>query len=112
MTTDLTSIFWPDNFHYKSAVERGDAIYAMGIVQQVIHNLIQVIFALNQTYFPGDKKLDIAMSHLAIKPEQFTERIHRLLFLGVEPNPAILHEQRRALRALTQDVATLTGETL
>ena len=103
-----TAQFWPDNFHYKSAVERGDAIYTAGIVQQVIHNLIQVVFALNQTYFPGDKKLDIALSHLAIKPERFTERIHQLLFLGANPNPALLNEQRQALRALVREVTTLT----
>lgn len=100
--------FWPDNFHYKSAVERDDAIYTAGIVQQVIHNLIQVVFALNQAYFPGDKKLVVAMSHLAIKPERFTERIHQLLFPGANPNPAMLNEQRQALRALVQEVIALT----
>jgi len=103
-----TAQFWPDNFHYKSAVERGDAIYTAGIVQQVIHNLIQVIFALNQTYFPGDKKLAGALDHLAVKPERFTARIHALLFPGSEPDPAKLNEQRQTLRALVQEVTTLT----
>jgi hypothetical protein len=102
--------FWPDNFHYKSAVERADAIYTAGIVQQVIHNLIQIVFALNRAYFPGDKKLAVAMDHLALKPERFTERIHRLLFPGTEPDPAMLNEQRQALRALVQEVIALTGE--
>jgi hypothetical protein len=100
--------FWPDNFHYKSAVERADAIYTAGIVQQVIHNLIQVVFALNRTYFSGDKKLGIALNHLAIKPKHFTERIQRLLFPGAEPDPAMLNEQRQTLRALVQEVITLT----
>lgn len=100
--------FWPDNFHYKSAVERADSIYTTGIVQQVIHNLIQVVFALNETYFPGDKKLALAMNHLTVKPERFTERIQRLLFPGAEPNPAMLNEQRQALRALVQEVSALT----
>ena len=103
--------FWPDNFHYKSAVERGDAIYTAGIGQQVIHNLIQVVFALNRAYFPGDKKLAVAMSHLAIKPERFTERIHRLLFPGAEPDSTMLDEQRQALRALVQEVIALTEDT-
>ena len=48
--------FWPSNFHYNSAIERQDVIYAVGIVQQVIHNLIQVLFALNKVYFPGGQE--------------------------------------------------------
>ncbi|MBN2392371.1 MAG: nucleotidyltransferase domain-containing protein [Anaerolineae bacterium] len=100
--------FWPDNFHYKSAVERADAIYTAGIVQQVIHNLIQVVFALNRTYFPGDKKLEIALNHLAIKPQRFTERIQGLLFPGDEPDPTMLDAQRQALCALVQEVIALT----
>ena len=45
--------FWPANFHYRSAIERQDMIYTTGIVQQVVHNLIQVLFAINDVYFPG-----------------------------------------------------------
>ena len=68
--------FWPDNFHYKSAIERRDVIYVTGIVQQVIANLIQVVFALNQAYFPGEKKLDVALSHLELEA-RFFHRTHQ-----------------------------------
>lgn len=101
--------FWPDNFHYQSAVERCDTIYTAGIVQQVVHNLIQVIFAINQTYFPGDKKLDIALGHLAAVPDRLVERIQRLISPGVSPDRAALREQRAALRALAVDVRSLAG---
>jgi hypothetical protein len=77
----------------------------------VIYNLIQVIFALNRAYFPGDKKLEVALSHLTIKPDRFTERIQWLLFPGAQPDTALLNEQRQALCALVQEVITLTEGT-
>ena len=106
--------FWPENFHYKSAVQRRDVIYTSGIVQQVIHNLIQVVFALNEEYFPGEKKLAIALEHLAVKPKEFTRRIQRLLFDGDGhksqeggPDQAFLEWQRVELAALVQEVKGL-----
>lgn len=101
--------FWPDNFHYKSAVERADSIYVMGIVQQVIHNLIQVVFALNKTYFPGDKKLDIALAHLPMKPERFIERIQRLLYPGEKVGQPLFHQQRQELIVLMAEVEALVA---
>jgi hypothetical protein len=99
--------FWPDNFHYKSAVERCDLIYVMGIVQQVVHNLIQVVFALNRAYFPGDKKLDVAIEHLALKPDRFVERIKYLLFPGVQADVTLVRRQRRVLSELVGEVEFL-----
>ncbi len=93
--------FWPENFHYQSAVQRQDTIYVMGIVQQVIHNLIQVIFALNKTYFPGEKKLEAALGHLAITPPDFGARIKHLLL------PDDFGAQRKALIALVREVEAL-----
>lgn len=103
--------FWPDNFHYLSAVERGDVIYVTGIVQQVVNNLIQVVFALNRVYFPGEKKLDVALDHLATKPVAFTERIKRLVSPGVVPDVVFLRRQSAELAALVREVEALVMET-
>lgn len=103
--------FWPDNFHYITAVERRDVIYVMGIVQQVVHNLIQVIFALNRAYFPGEKKLALAMERLAIMPERFTERITHLIFPGVVGDLAFLRNQRQELGRLVREVEALVTQT-
>ena len=101
--------FWPGNFHYESAVERCDFVYVMGIVQQVVHNLIQVVFALNQAYFPGDKKLEAAIEHLRVKPDRFTERIRYLLYPGVEPDRALFRKQSKELGDLLREVESLTA---
>jgi hypothetical protein len=101
--------FWPHNFHYSSAVERQDIIYTSGIVQQVVHNLIQVLFALNQTYFPGDKKLANALGHLALLPENCVARIHHLLIPEEQVSVALLKEQQSELQQLLRDVEFLVA---
>jgi len=103
--------FWPENFHYLSAIERQDVIYATGIVQQVVHNLVQVLFALNEVYFPGDKQLDVAMAHLPRQPAKLCERIHGLLFPGTPATAEVLRGQREALRSLLGDVRDMAAGT-
>ncbi len=100
--------FWPDNFHYKSAVERCDVIYTTGIVHQVAHNLIQALFALNETHFPGDKKLEAALAHLPLRPQNFALRVRRLMSPEVPADRALLTWQREELCRLLSEV-TLTA---
>ena len=101
--------FWPSNFHYSSAVERQDIIYTTGIVQQVVHNLIQVLFAVNETYFPGDKKLASALAHLDGVPEDLAARIEVLIFPGGRPSVASLQRQQTGLLSLLRDVELIVA---
>jgi len=102
--------FWPENFHYLSAIERQDVIYATGIVQQVVHNLVQVLFALNEVYFPGDKQLELALAHLPRQPTRLCERIRRLLWPGTTATVQVLREQRQSLRSLLAEVRDMAAE--
>ena len=104
--------FWPENFHYISAIERGDIIYTSGIVQQVIHNLIQVIFAVNQAYFSGDKKIDTALESLKLKPARCAERVKSLLFPAHPADRAFLEAQRQELHGLLYEVEKLVAQTV
>jgi predicted nucleotidyltransferase len=101
--------FWPENFHYLSAIERQDVIYATGIVQQVVHDLVQVLFALNEVYFPGDKKLDVALAHLPRQPPKLCARIRTLLWPGTPATTQALREQRESLRSLLGDVRDMAA---
>lgn len=104
--------FWPDNFHYRSAIERVDLIYTSAIVQQVLHALVQVLFALNREYFPGEKKLAHALNKLPMQPEAFTPRLQSLLSPGGNPGVARVREQQRELAALVADVEQLANESI
>ena len=99
--------FWPDNFHYKSAVERVDVIYATGIVQQVMHNLLQVLFALNESYFPGDKNLGVALDHLPRQPAEVRRKVESLLWPAAPATRETLRAQAEALRSLLEDVKSM-----
>jgi hypothetical protein len=101
--------FWPENFHYRSAVERADVIYTAGIVQQVLYALIQVVFALNEVYFPGEKKLAVTLEKLKAKPPGFTRRVQELMYPGQNPSVAQLRAQRAALSALVNAVEQLVS---
>jgi hypothetical protein len=99
--------FWPDDPHYLSAIERGDVIYTSAIVQQVVQALIQVVFALNREYFPGEKKLADALEKLAIVPAGFAAAIEGLLCPGPARGVDELRGQQRALASITADVRRL-----
>ena len=96
--------FWPGNPHYASAVERADVIYASAIVQQVVHAVIQIVFALNRTYFPGEKMLAEAVESLPVRPTGFAARLRGLL-TGAEG----LRAQHRELGALVAETARLVA---
>jgi hypothetical protein len=100
--------FWPENFHYRTAVQRADVIYTSAIVQQVIQALIQVVFALNRVYFPGEKRLAHAMEPLPVQPSGFARRVQGLLTqtaVDVEG----LEKQRRELADLVAEMRALVS---
>jgi hypothetical protein len=99
--------FWPENFHYLSAIERGDVLYTSGIVQQVVQALIQVVFALNRVYFPGEKKLGSTLAHLALQPPDFHQRLCDLVYPGDDGSTPRLRAQQKALAGLVKDVEAL-----
>jgi len=44
------------------------------------NSLIQVIFAVNQAHFSGDKKIGAVLEHHELKPSRCEERVKFLLF--------------------------------
>lgn len=93
--------FWPGNPHYESAVARGDVLYATAIAQQVAQALIQVVFALNRVYFPGEKRLAAALAKLPLQPRDFAARLASLV---TTPD---LRAQSDALATLVSEVKAL-----
>ncbi|HET7234103.1 MAG TPA: DUF4037 domain-containing protein [Longimicrobium sp.] len=101
--------FWPENVHYRTAIERGDVIYTAGIVQLVAHALVQVLFALNRVYFPGEKRVAESLSRLALVPPDVAGRVQALLAPGVPWDVAALRAQRQALARLVDEVSRLVA---
>ncbi|HTA76853.1 MAG TPA: nucleotidyltransferase domain-containing protein [bacterium] len=99
--------FWLDNFHYLSAIQRDDFLYTSGIVQGSLHHLIQILFAINDKYYVGDKKNLEAVQEMKLKPEDFKERVKVLL--ATTSKVDVLEKQREVLKALVSDVEKLVA---
>ncbi len=70
---------WLDNFHYKSAVKRKDVLFTSPIVMHTILDMIQIIYALNEKYFTGDKKLYDSLKQLKYCPIELIDNLQFLL---------------------------------
>lgn len=82
---------WINNFHYESAIRRGDFLFTSACVLHTVQDLIQVIFAYNRVYFKGDKKLKDALLKLPYCPREFSDN---LLFLSqTSEDPTVLQRQ-------------------
>ncbi len=101
--------FWPANPHYHTAIERADVVYTAGIVQLVVHALVQVLFALNREYFPGEKRITESLRRLARAPHDVAERVQALVAPGTPPGVASLRAQQQALTALVGEVSQLVA---
>lgn len=89
---------WMGNFHYESAVRRGDVLFTAPIVLHTLMDMVQVVFALNHTYFTGDKKLEAALAKMPLCPNALRPDSLDLL-LTAPRDPAVLEEQRQLLQS-------------
>lgn len=86
---------WLDNFHYKSAIEREDIFFTGSIVKSTVLDMIQVIFAINEKYFTGDKKLEWQLNKLPYCPHKLSQNIEFLM--SAPKNKEKLEQQRDLL---------------
>jgi hypothetical protein len=98
--------YWCNDYHYAHKVERGDSVFTASMASKLIHEILQVLFALNETYFPGDGSTLTLTAKFAILPADFPARVVSILY--PQP-PDVLVNQYIALCALIDDVVSLTG---
>lgn len=102
---------WMGNFHYESAVRRGDILFTAPIVLHTLMDMVQVVFALNRTYFTGDKKLEAALAKLPLCPDALRPEALDLL-LTAPRDPGILEQQRQLLQAAHRQLSGWVSEAL
>lgn len=102
---------WMENFHYESAVRRGDILFTAPIVLHTLMDMVQVVFALNRTYFTGDKKLEAALAKLPVCPDALRPESLDLL-LTAPRDPQILEEQRQLLQSAHRQLSGWVSEAL
>lgn len=98
---------WLDNFHYESAIRRADLMFIAPILVHTVMDFVQVIFAVNETYFTGDKKLEKVLSTLPYCPSALLQNVEFLL--SVPRDVDALLRQRELLRAVRADLSAHIG---
>lgn len=102
---------WMDNFHYESAIRRGDILFTAPIVLHTLMDMVQVVFALNRVYFTGDKKLEAALSKMPFCPEALRPCQLDILLTAAR-DPETLAQQRRLLRQTRDELSERVQEVL
>jgi hypothetical protein len=98
--------YWRSDYHYAHKVERGDGVFLAGITSKLIHEIIQVLFALNETYYSGDGSNLNYVEKFKIVPVNFSARVQAILY----PQAAnVFALQYAALTALIDEVIALTA---
>lgn len=74
--------YWRADYHYYSKSLRGDFVFMASITARLINDMMQVIYALNRFYFPGDGLNLTFTPKFTVKPDGLEERAVRALYPG------------------------------
>ncbi|BCL77908.1 nucleotidyltransferase domain-containing protein [Ktedonobacteria bacterium brp13] len=58
---------------------RGEVYLVTGGLARTIHCLVQILYAINETYYLSEKKLAADLNSFSVRPDNFLERISTLL---------------------------------
>jgi len=99
---------WKNDYHYTSKVKRGDIIFAAGLSIKLIHDMIQILFALNETYYVGDGHNIDYLQTFRIIPDGFVDKI--LGALHPSQTPDALIRQREILIEMIGQIEDLVRQ--
>jgi predicted nucleotidyltransferase len=108
----LQTFLWSARFTLDNTAKpalRGDIYMVTGCLARTIHCLVQVLYALNDTYYLSEKTLEADLRSFRFQPDQFLERISRLLGAAGTTRTQ-LQESLAQTEALYHELATLVRE--
>jgi hypothetical protein len=86
---------------------RGEVYMVTGCLARAIHCLVQVLYALNETFYLSEKRLATDLRSFSVLPDRFLERISAILG-ATGTTSAQLQASLAQVEALYDEVATLT----
>ena len=72
--------YWRNDYHFKNKVERADYVFLSSLAIKLIHDIFQVIYALNENYYPGDGNNMLFIKGFTILPNNFENRVYDVLY--------------------------------
>ena len=81
-STIINNCLWQAEFALEVATKpanTGNVFFVAGCLTRIASSLVQVLYALNETYFISDKRLKKDAEQFSIKPQDFVMRLDRIL---------------------------------
>lgn len=97
--------YWRNDYHYQNKVRRKDIVFLASLNARLLQDMLQIVYALNAFYYPGDGANLTYTEQFSCKPAHFEERIADILHLA-EAEDAY-EVQYRKMMELTDDVLAL-----
>lgn len=101
--------FWIGNFHLETALSRADGFYLQSMMQQIVNDLVHAAFAINEVYFPGDKKMSKQLGKLPRLPAGFQAELDTALLGRGDTSTAAWRERFRTIERLTGELRSLAA---
>jgi hypothetical protein len=108
----VANSLWSAEFtlaHASSFAKHGDIYNTVGCLARISSNLTQALFALNERYFIGDKRLMEVVAKFQILPEGYIQRIIRILAYPGETIEELVDGVSQ-MEAVWQGVVACSGE--
>jgi len=99
--------YWAADYHYESKVARRDLVFLVGLTGKLANAILQVVFALNRVYFPGDGWNLPMAAELERLPPDFLSRMTAILEPGHDADA--WGRQRAELIAMIADLEVLVA---
>jgi len=71
--------YWRNDYHYINKVRRNDTIFLTSLTSRLLHDIMQVVFALNESYYPGDGNNLEYSRNFTIKPHSFESKVAAII---------------------------------
>jgi len=97
--------YWTNDYHYLNKVKREDVTFLASITSRLINDIVQLIYALNEFYYPGDGMNLKYTKQFGKKPDNFEERTVKILYPG--PSDDVFQKQYDELKKLINDTLLL-----
>lgn len=105
-------IYWRSDYHYKSKVRRRDIVFLSSITNHLVHDILQIIYALNGFYYPGDGMNLKYTVDFEVKPDDFEGRISQILYPGIKTETPLSDDKKDIYKAQYEELMAMIDEVL
>ena len=108
----IQGFMWEAQFslgHCKKSAERGQVFITAGCLTRIANDLVQTVYALNETYFLSEKRFHNDAQTFAIKPRDLAARLEEILG-GIGKTRDELLSAVSLLDGLFDELKTLCGD--